>query len=832
MSWEQKADSSGRTWVEVLVDCPQADGVFVYRGLPGLPIQPGMVLQVPFGARQVGAIALGILEQLPEDLDPSRIRAISEVVSDCFFPPTYWTLLKRVSEYYCAELVQVVRVALPSGLLGRSQRRIRLRQGEQQGEESQLNETARQLLGHLQTQTQGDYSWDYLKRQVPHATHGLAELLKRGWVDSYMKPPSVPKPKQQQVVTLVVPDGMAREDLSSRQQDLLQVLQRQGGELGLQELLKATGASASVVQTLARKGYVVLQAREVLRSATGHPVQADVPKSLTEDQAHALQVLGSLDHFAQVLLHGVTGSGKTEVYLQAIAPLLAQGKSVLVLVPEIGLTPQLTDRFQARFGAKVCVYHSGLSDGERFDTWRQLAQGGPRVVIGTRSAVFAPVTALGLIVLDEEHDGSFKQDQPSPCYHARTVARWRAELENCPLVLGSATPSLESWVISQPLEVPTPPTEPNGKQSAYYLSLPRRVHGQELPPVSVVDMRQELQEGNRSLLSRRLQGELRGMLVRGEQGILFVPRRGHSTFVSCRSCGSVLACPHCDVSLTYHHPHPDAAQTLRCHYCNYGRSHPHQCPDCGSPYLKFFGCGTQRVVQELSQMLPELRWLRFDSDTTRTKGAHRKLLSQFANGEVDLLVGTQMLTKGIDVPQVTVVGVIAVDGLLHLPDFRASEYTFQTLTQVAGRAGRGDEPGQVILQTYTPDHPVIPSVCAHDYKAFVTTELPHRVGLNYPPYGQLILLRLSSLEETQVEKAALSVAEALGSTLGNGWEMLGPAPAQVYRVARRYRWQILLKFPKTQTYSLSTVKSALKVGRSRCPSGVRLTIDVDPLRVL
>jgi primosomal protein N' (replication factor Y) len=522
------------------------------------------------------------------------------------------------------------------------------------------------------------------------------------------------------------------------------------------------------------------------------------------------------------------------VYLQAIAPLLQRGQSALVLVPEIGLTPQLTDRFRARFGNKVCVYHSALSDGERYDTWRQMLTGEPQVVIGTRSAVFAPLPHLGLIILDEEHDGSFKQDSPIPTYHARTVAQWRAELENCPLVLGSATPSLETWVNirerGRENNSSFPPSPHHPLPPSYYLSLPERIQSRPLPPVEVVDLRQELQQGNRSIFSRSLQDALQQLQEREQQGILFIHRRGHSTFVSCRSCGYAIECPNCDVSLAYHHTEEGAPELLRCHYCNFARSHPRNCPECSSPYLKFFGSGTQRVAQELARQFPQLSFIRFDSDTTRTKGSHRTLLTQFANREADLLVGTQMLTKGLDLPQVTLVGVVAADGLLHLPDYRASERAFQTLTQVAGRAGRGDDPGRVIVQTYSPEHPVIQAVERHEYESFTQSELEQRAALNYPPYGRLILLRLSSTDAAEVENTAQRVADMLtpndGST--SGYEILGPAPASVLRVSNRYRWQILLKFARGVLPELPDWNYV----RSLCNSSVSLTIDVDPLNLM
>ncbi|MBD2468392.1 primosomal protein N' [Nostoc sp. FACHB-145] len=835
-------------YVEVLVDCPGATGLFTYRLPPQLDIKPGDILTVPFGAQQLGAIAIRLLTAPNIDLAPDKIREVEDVVSVGFFPSSYCELLNRVATYYYTPLIQVIRVALPPGLLGRSQRRIKLKRLNQEQTTTNLSTlnflspAAQQILQMLQTQPLGDYSFAYLQQKVKFVYRGVRELLRLGLVESYLEPPRPTRPKLQKAVTLI---NSSDRDLTSRQREIIEVLRRRGGELWHSELLQICSASSSILKTLAQKGYIVIEEREILRSEQGPTVSQEEAKTLNPAQANALATINGINGFTQVLLHGVTGSGKTEVYLQAIAPLLNQGKSALVLVPEIGLTPQLTDRFRARFGNKVAVYHSALSEGERYDTWRQMLTGEPQVVIGTRSAIFAPLPNLGLIILDEEHDSSFKQDSPIPTYHARTVAQWRAELENCPLVLGSATPSLESWVSLSgmgsrgageqggrgenllPIS-PTPlhPYTLTPSISTHYLSLPERINSRPLPPVEVVDMRQELQQGNRSIFSRSLQEALGQLQDKGQQGILFIHRRGHSTFVSCRSCGYVLECPHCDVSLAYHHTEEGAPQLLRCHYCNYGRSHPQFCPDCSSPYLKFFGSGTQRVTQELAKQFPQLRCIRFDSDTTRNKGAHRTLLTQFANGEADLLVGTQMLTKGLDLPQVTLVGVVAADGLLHLSDYRASERAFQTLTQVAGRAGRGDDPGRVIVQTYTPEHPVIEAVRTHDYQSFCQTELEQRQSLDYPPYGRLILLRLSSLDPIQVQNTAQIIATNLSSH--EGFEILGPAPASVMRVANRYRWQILLKFNPDELPQLPNWEEI----RELCCDSVSLTIDVDPVNIL
>jgi len=811
-------------WVQVLVDCPGIQGLYTYAVPTEMVVQVGDILSVPFGSQMIGGIAIGFITDLPADLTPAQIKPIEEVITQSFFPASYWQLLDRVADYYRTELMSVIRMALPPGLLGRSQRRIRLKIEElPSGAELFLSLPAREILQLLQNQPTHNYSYVHLQRQVRGCQRGIRELSKRGWIESYLEDPKNIRAKQQDVVILLTQNSDIK--LTPRQQEVLEILRRQGGELWVSDLIKLANCTKPVIQKLVDNGYVAIEKRERLRLLSTVEMARDQAKTLTTAQSKAVDTLKKLNGFNQVLLHGVTGSGKTEVYLQAIAPILAEGKSVLVLVPEIGLTPQLTDRFKARFGNKICVYHSALSDGERYDTWRQMLTGTSQVVIGTRSAIFAPLPNLGLIILDEEHDSSFKQSQLIPAYHARTVAQWRAELENCPLILGSATPSLESWLT---VKVQTEVQKAQGfpKSPVHYLPLPERVAARPLPPVEIVDMREELKAGNRSIFSYSLQNALKNLKDQGKQGILFVNRRGHSTFVSCRSCGFVLECPHCDVSLSYHYTHAGATELLRCHYCNFTQVQPRHCPSCESPYLKFFGSGTQKVTEALTDQFPELSWLRFDSDTTRTKGAHRRILDDFSQGKADLLVGTQMLTKGLDVEQVTLVGAIAADSLLNFSDYRSAERAFQTLTQVAGRAGRGDEAGKVIIQTYAPRHPVIEAVKNHDYQAFIEQELPQRQALNYPPYGHLILIRLSGLDSDQVENAAFAIAEKCQVILGEQVEILGPAPASVMRVAKRFRWHILLKFSDNLRQTLD-----LKVLRAACPASVSLSIDIDPLYI-
>jgi len=802
------ANISVDRYVTVIVDCIGIDDLLTYRIPEDVELQVGDILNVPLGNRQVGAIALQITDTSPiADLE-TEIKEISAVVSSGIFPKTYWELLTRTADYYRTPVMQTVKTALPPKLLEQSHYRIKIKQLEVPMMNLSATKSAQMVWNFLQ-EHQGNakgLSRRYIQQKLGRYTGaGLRELQKLDLIETVLELPNRPQPKYEDIVVLIkVPD----REITTRQAEVLTILQHQGGECLKTQLCKLAKTSASVIQNLEIKGYVVISKRESLRlGGKSHTVIRDRAKALTSDQDCALQqILKAItnNNSSQFLLHGVTGSGKTEVYLQAIATVLEAGKSALVLVPEIGLTPQLTDRFRARFGdAKVNVYHSQLSDGERFDTWRLMLTGESQVVIGTRSAVFAPLSKLGLIVMDEEHDNSFKQDQPQPCYHARTVAQWRSQLEQVPLIMGSATPSAE-LVFAQK------------KQELIYLELPHRIGNRAMPPIEIVDMRDEFKAGNYSTLSRKLQIAIAEMLEAKQQGILFIHRRGYSTFVSCRSCGYVAECPHCDVSLSYHDPisptaHQPKSAHLRCHYCNYTQIQPKSCPQCNSPYFKYFGSGTQKVEQELTKLFPNIRLIRFDSDTTRNKDQHRLLIDQFRTGAADLLVGTQMLTKGLDIPQVTLVGVVSADGLLNFSDYRA-----------------GERAAQVIMQTYTPEHPAIQAVQSYRLEEFMQTELEMREALCYPPKGQMVLIHLSSENSQTVENSANELAEYLRQ-LENNWQILGATPATIAKVANRYRWQILLKFMPEDLPSLPSLEELRMLVNSKA---VRVAIDVDPLTIL
>jgi primosomal protein N' (replication factor Y) len=542
----------------------------------------------------------------------------------------------------------------------------------------------------------------------------------------------------------------------------------------------------------------------------------EVPRTLTDEQTIAIETLKNQPEGGGVLLWGITGSGKTEVYLQLAADELAAGRHVLVLTPEIGLIPQLVDRCRRRFGSRVLECHSGCTERERVRTWRNsLEADGPLVIVGTRSAIFMPLSPLGLIVLDEEHDSSYKQESPMPCYHARDLAMARVQREGGRVLLGSATPSLETWI----------QLAPDGPLALARLQ--QRISDQPLPPVQIIDMRHELADGHRRLISRALMDRLSKLPGQGEQAVVLVPRRGYSTFLSCRSCGEVMQCPHCDVALTVHGK-STAHQWLRCHWCDHRAPVTTSCGHCGSTAFKPFGAGTQRVLEQLESELEGLRLLRFDRDTTGGRDGHRRLLDQFAAGEADVLVGTQMLAKGMDLPRVTLAAVLAADGLLHRPDLRAGEQALQLLLQLAGRAGRGERPGQVLVQTYSPDHPVILHLVDGRYERFLEEEAAERRDAGLVPFARACVLRLSGTSASTTATAAAVLAEQLrpGCT-DSGWQLIGPAPAPVARVAGRSRWQLLLHGPQASALPLP-FGSSLWDG---LPSGVALAVDPDPLQL-
>ena len=782
--------------MEVWLEAGREGMTFTYANPGPESIGVGDLVAVRLRGRRHIGLVQAVHQRLMPELDASRILPVERLVQPAAVDPAWRELIARVAEACHTSAFRTLRSALPAGWLGQ-----RPRSG---GAPRPL-----WLIESLQEPPAAAAgSGDPIDAAAAAGSGACAEDSAQAAVQA---------------------DGAALR-LGVRQQALLEHLAAHGGRRLLRELVAEAGFSRATIASLEQRG--LIRRRPLLampgprRGVTlpaGTPLEA--PRAASEAQRQAIEAIAAAAPGSALLLWGVTGAGKTEVYLQAAARELQQGRSVLLLTPEIGLIPQLLDRCRARFGDAVVEYHSGMGQGERTTAWRACldagAAGMPLLAVGTRSAVFLPLGSLGLIVLDEEHDSSYKQEAPMPCYHAREVARLRASLAGARLLLGSATPSLETWLQCSRL-----PSE-GGIQ---LLRLPQRIGERPLPPVRLVDMRHELAEGHRRLLSRPLMQRLEGLADRGEQAVVLVPRRGYRSFLSCRSCGSVVHCPNCDVALTVHRSSGSGGsrEWLRCHWCDHRQELGDRCGACGSTAFRPFGAGTQRVVEQLAAELEGLRLLRFDQDTTRGRDGHRRLLQRFAAGEADVLVGTQMLAKGMDLPRVTLAVVLAADGLLHRPDLRSSESCLQLLLQLAGRAGRGELPGEVLVQTYSPEHPVLRHLVDGRYERFLEEELAQRRLAGLVPFRRACLMRLAGPSASGTATAAAALAEALRPLLPlHDWILVGPAPAPVARVAGRSRWQLLLHGPAGSALPLPPEARL----RALLPLAVSLTIDPDPLEL-
>ena len=580
--------------------------------------------------------------------------------------------------------------------------------------------------------------------------------------------------------------GMLKKDgspKSPKQKEVFDLLSESNAEMSTADICAFIPGASSAIKALIDKGYITEAGRETYRDPyAGRIPPRTMPLTLSAAQADVLEkISAAMDRReGTMLLHGVTGSGKTEVYMQAIAKVLDEGGSAIVLVPEISLTPQAMDRFRGRFGEQVAVLHSRLSPGERYDEWRRIRLGKAKVVLGARSAVFAPLENIRLIVVDEEHEQSYSSEM-TPRYSAIEVAQKRCKLNGGVLLLGSATPSVTSYF--------------RAKRGRYaLLELPERINDLPLPKVDIVDMRQEFAAGNTGIFSGRLYHELKACLDRNEQAILFINRRGYSTFVSCRSCGYVFKCDNCDVSMTYH----KIDKLMKCHYCGRTARIPAKCPQCGKPYLKYFGVGTQQVEEQLRDSFPGVKSLRMDMDTTQTRNAHYDILSRFSRGDAQVLIGTQMVAKGLDFENVTLVGVLSADLSLYVDHYRAAERTFNLLTQVVGRAGRGDKAGRAVIQTYTPENDVIQAAAAQDYQRFYDAEIPLRRLRQDPPFADQFTVTVTGPEETPVRRAIELLRQGIGNTAEKppydtlGIQVIGPAPAPVVKVNGVYRYRLLV----------------------------------------
>ena len=660
----------------------------------------------------------------------------------------------------------------------------------------------------------------------------IRALTAAGVISVETLPPRQPPVKTARVVRVArwiddIEELNASVGRARRQADAYQVLAGCGGTVELAHLTGQAGFSRGVIRGLEEKGLALVEDREVERDPfAGIPVGENQAHTPTDRQAKVIRTLASAFDAGPgepFLLHGVTGSGKTLVYIELLDHVLARGKGAIVLVPEISLTPQTVARFRAHFGDQVAVLHSALSDGERFDAWRQLHSGRRRIAVGARSALFAPVSNLGVIVVDEEHDGSYKQSE-APRYQARDMAVVRSAEEGALCVLGSATPALESWH--------------NVERGRFRLaSLPDRVGGGTLPPVRVIDLREARKKSKdkeeaRSeaglVLTAPLVEAMRARLVRGEQTILLLNRRGYSSFVQCRECGDVEICPACSISLTYHR----GKSRLVCHHCHHEQPAPERCPRCGSTDLSFRGLGTEQVERVVAETLPKARLARMDVDTTSGKWSHHEILGRVERGEVDILLGTQMIAKGLDFPGVTLVGVVNADVGIHLPDFRATERTFQLLSQVAGRAGRGELGGDVLIQTALPEHYAIQAALAHDYVAFATRELDERRHPAYPPLVRLVNVVVSSPKPEDAAGNAEAGARWLRTHVVSRTpvDLIGPAPSPIERLHGRWRWHFLLRSPSVK--ALGVAARRLQSDFRTSGGDVRITIDRDPSALL
>lgn len=814
--------------VRVALPLPM-DRVFTYSAPDGVPPAGTRVL-VPFRAGSRIGWSLGADPGAP----PKGVRPIQAAVeTEPSASPEILALCRWVADYYIAPLGIAIRAAMPSVLSDHSRDFV---QPTGLVVERSLTANQQAVLDALMA-AGGPRQIKSLAKDVGvRSIWGpVRELEALGLLRHTVVPPGRPSIIRRNVAYLVrwietLEERDALHRRAPRQAEAYLALERAGGK-ALQTALTAEGVAPSALKALAKKGIVEVRREEVERDPFAHDAPlVDARPPLTSAQESALGALtaaAGASTSVPFLLHGVTGSGKTRVYVEALAAVMEAGKGGIVLVPEISLTPQTVHRFRSRFGDAVAVLHSGLSDGERYDQWRALAAGRKRIAVGARSAVFAPVHDLGLIVVDEEHDGSYKQSD-APRYNARDLAVVRARMEGAVCVLGSATPSLESWVNAQA-----------GKYTL--LELPDRVGESRLPPVHIVDLKkgrssgsgQEADRGrgdNTTVLGEELLAAVDERLARGEQTILLLNRRGYSSFLSCPDCGDVPYCPDCAVSLTYHR----GRRTLMCHHCRHTEPVPGRCPRCGSAGMSNRGLGTEQVEHVVATAFPGARIARMDVDTTSGKWAHREILERVEKGEVDILLGTQMIAKGLDFERVTLVGVVNADVGLHLPDFRASERTFQLLSQVAGRAGRGALGGEVILQTAMPAHYILKTASHHDYHGFAEQELAERKATVYPPYTRLTNVVFSSPDQGHAAAAAEQAERWMRTRIRvepfRSIRITGPAPSPIERLHGRWRWHLMVSCGSARL--LGQFLRLFLQERKGTKGDVRTILDRDPTAVL
>ncbi|GKT02611.1 primosomal protein N' [Furfurilactobacillus entadae] len=802
------------TIAEVIVDVPtmQTNRPYTYLVPETLvdAVEPGMRVSVPFGkgGREVGGMVVGV--QSTVDQDESFGGPLKPLAKLLDLAPVLNAELMQLSDWLAQKTfafrISTLQTMLPAALKTKNHKLLVV--------DGEISEPT--LAGLFDDQGRLDFTEASL---TPEVIDQLAQLQRQGVLHADYQVENKAKVKTATWVVSTLTPAQINEQLAQtranalKQQRVLERLRDCQTPQALHELLQDERLSRADFTAAVKKGWATFTEREVYREPyAAKTVPPTSPLTLQPAQQTAVTAITTAVTAAKpttFLLEGVTGSGKTEVYLQSIAAALKQGKTALMLVPEIALTPQMVNRVRGRFGQQVAVLHSGLSKGEKYDEWRRIERHEATVVVGARSAAFAPLTNLGLIIMDEEHETSYKQDD-NPRYHARDVLAWRAQFHNAPLVLGSATPSLESRA--------------RAERGVYeQLVLPERINHQPLPSTQIIDMRDQLKAHTESNFSTQMLAALKQRLERGEQSVLMLNRRGFSSFVMCRDCGFVLKCPNCDISLVLHMD----THAMKCHYCGHEEAIPRICPNCHSHRISYYGSGTEKVAAELTTLLPDARIIRMDVDTTRRKGMHEMLLTAFGNHEADILLGTQMIAKGLDYPDVTLVGVLNADTALGLPDFRASERTFQLLTQVSGRAGRADKPGEVLIQTFNPDHYAIQLAKSQDYERFFRVEMGIRHMGNYPPYFYTVLITASDQDENVAAKKMFALHEQLAKQLAPETIILGPTPRSIARVNNRYYYQIVLKY-KREPGLQQVLAQILDDAQREQRHGLQITIDMEP----
>ena len=778
-------------YAEVSVNSPIAQRrLFSYAIPDNLSIDIGHAVWVPFGDK----ILQGIVLHINPHPSVEETKDIAGIIDpQPLLSPAYVRLARWLSDYYLCPIFDAVALMLPPGFERKTLTFI-LASDTDKCDPSSLPPAQRQVLELAREQ--GKVPLRQLEKILgkKKAQTAVSQLVALNLaVRSYELEPIRVKPKEEPCLTLAIDTDEAQQEIAGllrknapRQAALIDFLVHQSQPVPVPQVRREIGCHTETIRSLVDKGLIKVQSIEVKRQPfTPRDIPPSPPPALSTAQKSAIKAIKenlAYNKPSVFLLHGVTGSGKTEVYLQALAEAVRLDKRGIVLVPEIALAPQTIERFAARFPGRVAVLHSKLSLGEQFDQWRQIKDGQFDVVIGARSAIFAPQPELGLIVIDEEHEWTYKQDT-SPRYHARSVATKLAELTGTTVVLGSATPDVETCYHAH-------------RGDYRLLRLPERLtphRGSALPEVTVVDLREELKAGNSSIFSRCLQQAINQAVGNGEQVILFLNRRGAASFIQCRQCGFALKCRRCQVSLSYH----PAENTLICHQCNYRTRVPQLCPSCSSKRLKFLGIGTQKLEREATIAFPGARLLRWDSDATRGKHSHQEIMDRFRAHDADILIGTQMVAKGLDLPMVTLVGVVSADTNLNLPDFRAGERTFQLLCQVAGRAGRGALSGRVIIQSYCPEHYAIQVAVEHDYASLYQQEITYRRQLHNPPFSRLVRLVFSHISNTVCQQEAARMKQMLTAEIDSQGitdiSLIGPSPAFIHRLRGRFRWQITLR---------------------------------------